>query len=114
MITTLPELIEAGLKFLETEVEVEGARIDAVFRNNDGVHFLIEIELKAKDNAIAQVQRFKIPYSEKFNVPLDRIRLGIVCTDIGESRLTACKSAGIEVYKIAPVRLTPASNRDNR
>ncbi len=106
MITTLPGLIEDGLTFLETEVEIDGGRIDAVFRDRNGNRLLVEIELKANDNAIAQVLRFRIPYSEKFNVPLDRIRLGIVCCDIGERRLKACKGAGIEVYKLNLVKLT--------
>ncbi len=106
MITTLPELIEKGLKFLETEVEIKGGRIDAVFEDKNGAHFLIEIELKAKDNATGQVQRFKLPYSEKFNLPPEKIRLGIVCTDIGESRLIACKSAGIDVFKLNLLKLT--------
>ncbi len=106
MITTLPELIEDGLSFIETEVETEGGRIDAVFRDRDGAHLLIEIELKANDNAIAQVQRFKIPYSEKSGVPLDKIRLGIVCTEIGNSRLVACRGAGIDVYKLNILKLT--------
>ena len=106
MITSLPELIEGDMKFLETEVETDGGRIDAVFRDRNGNALLIEIELKADDNAIAQVQRFKIPYSEKFNVPLEKIRLGIVCTDIGKSRQNACLAAGIEVYKLNLLKLT--------
>ncbi len=106
MITTLPELIEDGLTFLETEVETDGGRIDAVFRDREGNWLLVEIELKANDNAIAQVQRFRIPYSERFNVPIAGVRLGIVCTDIGESRLKACKGAGIEVYKLNLIKLT--------
>jgi RecB family endonuclease NucS len=106
MITTLPELIEKGLSFIETEVETGGGRIDAVFRDKNGAHLLIEIELKANDNAIAQVQRFKIPYSERSGVPLDKIRLGIICTGIGDSRLVACRGAGIEVYKLGMLKLT--------
>ncbi|VVB95651.1 Endonuclease NucS [uncultured archaeon] len=105
MITSLPELIEDGLAFMETEVEIEGGRIDAVFRDKNGNVLLVEIEQRSKDNATGQVQRFKIPYSEKFEVPPGNIRLGIVCTDIGESRLKACKSAGIEVYKLNLVKL---------
>ncbi len=101
MISTFPDLLEEGLVFSDTEVTVDGGRIDAVFRTADGKHLVIEIEIVAKDNAIGQVQRFKIPYSEKFDVPLEDIRLGIVCGRISDSRLTACKGAGIEVYTLA-------------
>ncbi|UGV41207.1 DUF91 domain-containing protein [Methanococcoides orientis] len=98
MITSLPELIETGLTFHEIEVEVDGGRIDAVFIDEQGKHFLIEIEINAKDNAIGQVQRFKLPYAEKYGVDPEDIRLGIVCTNIDNSRMTACRGAGIEVY----------------
>ncbi len=97
MISTFPELIEEGLEFVDTEVEIEGGRIDAVFKSKNGEYLLIEIEIEARDNAIGQVQRF-ITYSNKYSIPREQIRLGIVCAKIGESRLNACIGAGIEVY----------------
>ncbi len=106
MITSYPDLIDNNLMFLDTEVEVEGGRIDAVFKNNRDEHILVEIEIEANDNAIAQVQRFKIPYSKKYNIPLDSIKLCIVCAEIGKSRITACRTAGIEVYKLNLLKLT--------
>lgn len=99
MITTFPELIEPGLKFLDTEVTVDGGRIDAVFVDNEGKHLLIEIEIEVKDNAIGQLQRF-ITYSDKFQIARDHVRLGFVCARIAESRLNACKGANIEVYRL--------------
>ncbi|TGC11514.1 endonuclease NucS domain-containing protein [Methanolobus halotolerans] len=100
MISTFPELIEEGLVFMDTEVETSGGRIDAVFISKDEEHLLIEIEIEARDNAIGQVQRF-VTYSEKFGITRDRIRLGIVCAKISESRLNACKGAGVEVYTLS-------------
>jgi len=100
MISTFPELIEEGLKFMDTEVEISGGRIDAVFRSKSDEHLLIEIEIEARDNAIGQVQRF-ITYAEKYGIPRDRIRLGIVCAKISESRLNACIGAGVEVYTLS-------------
>jgi hypothetical protein len=100
MISTFPELIEEGLQFLDTEVEVDGGRIDAIFKDKDENHLLIEIEIEVGDNAIGQVQRF-ITYSEKFGIPRDRIRLGFVCAKIPESRLKACMGANIEVYTLS-------------
>lgn len=101
MISTFPDLIEHGLQFVDTEVGLEGGRIDAVFKNDSGEHLLIEIEIKAEDNALGQVQRFNIPYSEKYGVPLEKIRLGLVCAKISDSRLKACKGAGIGVYTLS-------------
>lgn len=100
MISTFPELIEDGLEFIDTEVEIEGGRIDAVFKSKKDEFLLIEIEIEARDNAIGQVQRF-ITYSNKYSIPREKIRLGIVCAKIGESRLNACIGAGIEVYVLS-------------
>ncbi|MDR6222863.1 DUF91 domain-containing protein [Methanococcoides alaskense] len=105
MISSIPELIEPGLTFHEVEVEVEGGRIDAVFTDSQDKHFLIEIEINARDNAIGQVQRFKLPYAEKYGVNVEDIRLGIVCADIDSSRMTACRGAGIEVFRLSLEKL---------
>ena len=106
MISTFPELIEEGLEFIDTEVETEGGQIDAVFKSKKDEHLLIEIEIEARDNAIGQVQRF-VTYSEKYNIPREKIRLGIVCARIADSRLKACIGAGIEVYVLGLDKKTP-------
>jgi hypothetical protein len=105
IISTFPEFLEEGLEFDDVEVDTKDGRIDAVFKTPDDEHLLIEIELEAKDNAIGQVQRFKLAYSEKYDVPEDKIRLGIVCAKISDSRVNACKGAGIEVYKLCLERI---------
>jgi hypothetical protein len=100
IISTFPELIEEGLAFDDVEVDTNDGRIDAVFKTSNNEHLLTEIEIEAKDNAIGQVQRFKIAYSKKYDIPENKIRLGIVCAKISNSRLNACKGAGIEVYTL--------------
>lgn len=99
MITTFPELLENGLEFIETEVEVESGRIDVVFKNKNDEHLLIEIEIEVEDSAIGQVQRFA-KYSEKYGIPRNKIRLGFVCAEISDNILNACKDASIEVYTL--------------
>ncbi|MBC7085295.1 MAG: DUF91 domain-containing protein [Methanomethylovorans sp.] len=106
IISTFPELIEEGLQFMDTEVETEGGRIDVVFKSKKDEYLLVEIEIEAKDNAIGQVQRF-ITYSKKYNIPQEKIRLGIVCAKISQSRLNACIGAGIEVYVLALDKKNP-------
>ena len=105
IISSFPGLIGEGLEFVDIEVDTKDGRIDAVFKTPDDEHLLIEIELTAEDNAIGQVQRFKLAYSEKYDVPEDKIRLGIVCAKISDSRVNACKAAGIEVYKLCLEKL---------
>lgn len=99
MLSTFPELIEKDLQFIDTEIEVEGGRIDIAFLTKNKKHLLIEIEIEAKDNAIGQVQRF-VTYADKYNISKNNIRLGIVCGKISKSRLNACINAGIEVYTL--------------
>lgn len=113
MISTFPELIEEGMEFIDTEVETEGGRIDAVFRSRNDEHLLIEIEIEAHDNAIGQVQRF-VTYSNKYNISREKIRLGIVCARIGESRLNACIGAGIEVYMLSLEKKNPGPDHRKR
>ncbi len=106
MISTFPELIEEGMEFIDTEVEIEGGRIDAVFKSKTDEHLLVEIEIEARDNAIGQVQRF-VTYSTKHKIPREKVRLGIVCVRIAESRLNACIGAGIEVYVLSLEKKAP-------
>ncbi|MFX0060896.1 MAG: endonuclease NucS domain-containing protein [Candidatus Hermodarchaeota archaeon] len=100
-----PYFIESGLQFVDEEVPIEGGRIDAVFLDSQDRHFLIEVEIVAQDNAVGQVSRFVEPYANKFNVPLDQIRMGIVCLEISNSVQNACKVANIEVFRLSVVRV---------
>ncbi|MFX0090298.1 MAG: DUF91 domain-containing protein [Candidatus Hodarchaeota archaeon] len=100
-----PYFIEPELEFVDTEVAVEGGRIDAIFLDSQGRHFLIEVEIVARDNALGQVSRFVEPYISKFNVPPDKIRKGIVCLQISNSVLNACKVANIEVFRLSAVKI---------
>ena len=99
ILANFPSMIEKGLKYESREVEVEGGVIDMVFIDAQDNHMLVEIEIKGTDAAIGQVSRFPIPYAEKYNIPRERIRKAIVCIEISDSRIVACKENGIEVYQ---------------
>jgi RecB family endonuclease NucS len=99
ILSNFPSLIEDDLKYKSREVEVEGGVIDMVFIDIEGNHMLVEIEIKATDAAIGQVSRFPIPYSEKYKIPREKIRKSIVCIEISDSRIVACKENDIEVYQ---------------
>jgi hypothetical protein len=70
-----------------------------IFIDKQGNHMLVEIEIKGTDAAIGQVSRFPIPYSEKFDIPYERIRKALICFEISESRIVACRENNIEVYQ---------------
>jgi hypothetical protein len=99
IITNFPQMLEDGLKYQSREVVVDGGVIDMVFIDREGNHMLVEIEIKATDSAIGQVNRFPIPYAEKYGIPQERIRKAIVCIEISDSTLVACRETGIEVYQ---------------
>ncbi|WP_287585427.1 endonuclease NucS domain-containing protein [Candidatus Borrarchaeum sp.] len=99
ILANFPSMIEKGLKYESREVEVEGGVIDMVFIDSKENHMLVEIEIKGTDAAIGQVSRFSIPYAKKFGIPHEKIRKAIVCIEISESRIVACKENNIEVYQ---------------
>ncbi|MFQ5819823.1 MAG: endonuclease NucS domain-containing protein [Candidatus Heimdallarchaeota archaeon] len=105
MISDYPALIEKGLEFLDTEVAVKGAQIDAVFKDRTNKHVLVEIERKVTDAAIGQVIKFLDPYSQQFGISPKNIRRALVCIDISENRINTCKAEGIEVYKFTVLKL---------
>jgi len=106
IISNFPTLIEDGLEFMEIEVPIKGAQIDAVFKDKTGKHLLVEIELKVTDGAIGQVLKFLGPYSQKFGVFPQEIRRALVCVDISENQINTCKVEGIEVYKFTIQKYT--------
>ena len=101
MIETFPELISNDLTYLGNEIEVNNGRIDFVFKKKKtNHHLLVEIEIYAKSISIEQCLKFKRAYSEKYNIPIKKIDLIIVCGVIKESTLSAAKACNIFVYKL--------------
>lgn len=98
MISSFPEIIEDGLEFFKNEVEIEGGRIDSVFKTKDGKWLLVEIEIYAKSNAIEQILKFEKGFSESFRVKTESIRLALVCAKIKESTKRAAETSKVEVY----------------
>lgn len=99
ILANFPSMIEDNLKYKSREVEVEGGVIDMVFVDSKDSHLLVEIEIKGTDAAIGQVSRFPIPYAKKFSISHEKIRKVIVCVEISESRIVACRENNIEVYQ---------------
>lgn len=99
ILANFPSMIEEGLKYESREEKVKGGVIDIVFIDSKDNHMLVEIEIKGTDDAIGQVSRFPIPYAKKFNISPEKIRKAIVCIDISESRIIACRENNIEVYQ---------------
>jgi RecB family endonuclease NucS len=92
-------MIEDDLKYKSREVEVDGGVIDMVFVDSEDNHMLVEIEIRGTDAAIGQVSRFPIPYAKKFRISHEKTRKAIVCIEISESRIIACRENNIEVYQ---------------
>lgn len=106
ILANFPSMIEDNLKYESREVEVEGGVIDMVFIDSNDNHMLVEIEIKGTDAAIGQVSRFPIPYAEKYSIPHEKIRKALICFEISESRIVACKENNIEVYQFVIKRRT--------
>jgi hypothetical protein len=99
ILANFPSMIEDDLKYKSREVEVDGGVIDMVFVDSEDNHMLVEIEIRGTDAAIGQVSRFPIPYAKKFRISHEKTRKAIVCIEISESRIIACRENNIEVYQ---------------
>jgi hypothetical protein len=99
ILANFPSMIEDNLKYKSREVEVEGGRIDMVFIDSKENHILVEIEITATDAAIGQVNRFVEGYCKKTEIAREKIRKAIICTEISDNVLSACRESNIEVYQ---------------
>ena len=101
MISTFPETIEDGLTFVAHEVEVEGGRIDSVFRDKNGRPLLVEIEIYARSIAVEQALKFRFAYARKYGLDPKEVRTAIVCGRIKDSTLRASAAGNVEVYELS-------------
>lgn len=95
-----PSILEEGMKFLGTEVQVEAGIIDILLQDAEGRIVVVEIETKANEAAVAQVCRLATSYSSTDKVAEDTIRKVIVCQQFEEKTVRACKGANVELYKL--------------
>lgn len=94
-------IIEKGLTYSDIEVEIESSRIDLVLIDKKNGHLLLEFKLNATDQTIGQVTRYNLDrYSEKFSIPKEKIRRGIVTLSVTGQIADACKEQNIELYVI--------------
>ena len=101
LIKGTPGIIETGLTYSDVEVEIDSSRIDLVLIDKKQNHLLLEFKLNATDQTIGQVTRYNLDlYSEKFHVPKDKIRRGIVTLSVTGQIKEACKTQQIELYVI--------------
>ncbi|MHA1154827.1 MAG: endonuclease NucS domain-containing protein [Candidatus Heimdallarchaeota archaeon] len=101
LIKGTPGIIENGLKYSDIEVEIESSRIDLVLIDKKNRHLLLEFKLNATDKTVGQVTRYNFDrYSEKFDLPKDSIRRGIVTLSVTGQIADACKEQNIELYII--------------
>ncbi len=99
LIKSTPGIIEKGLTYFDIEVEIDSSRIDLVLIDKKNRHLLLECKLNATDKTIGQVTRYSLDrYSEKFTLPKEKIRRGIVTLSVTGQIADACKEQNIELY----------------
>ncbi|MEM2226985.1 MAG: hypothetical protein QXW19_03285 [Candidatus Bathyarchaeia archaeon] len=100
-----PEIIEEGLKFKGSNVDVGTGTADLIMEDRDGNPLVMEIETIAGEGAVAQVSRLALGYAQRFGVSKDTVRMGIICAGFDAKALRACESLGIELYQIIAKRI---------
>jgi len=98
-----PILIEKGMKFLGSSVEVPAGLVDIVLQDQEGTDVIVEVETKARDDAVGQVLRLARSYVEQ--IGKEHVRKLIVCYDFDVGLPLACKEAGIELFRLKFLRV---------
>lgn len=93
-----PALIENGMKFVGSSVKLLAGSVDLVLQDRKGTDIVVEVETKARDDAVGQVLRLARSYTEQANKEF--IRKMIVCADFEPGVLLACREAGIELFRL--------------
>jgi len=94
-----PTLLEKGMKFIGSGVEVPAGLVDVLLQDREGVDVVVEVETKARDNAVGQVLRLARSHAEQMGKK--HVRKMIVCHDFDVGLPLACKEAGIELFRLS-------------
>jgi hypothetical protein len=100
-----PDVIEGGMTYIDSEVEVGVGIIDVLLRDETGGHIVVEVEMRAGDLALGQVSRLAAGYARLLGKAPDAIRRVIVCLDHGENLDVACRGSNVELYRITVNRV---------
>jgi len=94
-----PELIEKGMSFVGSNVELTDGSVDLILRDCEGTDVVIEVETRASDQAVGQVLRLANSYASQTG--RSRVRKGIVCILFDAGILSACKEAEVELFRLS-------------
>ena len=94
-----PSLIEKGMKYIGSSVDVPAGSVDIVLQDREGTDVIVEVETKARDDAVGQVLRLARSYAE--HTGRRSVRKLIVCYDFDTGLPLACKEAGIELFRLS-------------
>jgi len=93
-----PTLLEEGMKFIGSSIEVPAGLVDVLLQDREGTDVLVEVETKARDDAVGQVLRLAGSHAEKTG--RKQVRKLIVCRDFDVGLPLACEAAGIELFRL--------------
>ncbi len=100
-----PGIVEEGLKFKGSNVDVGTGTADLIMEDRDGNPIVIEIETIAGEGAVAQVSRLGFGYAECLGIPKGAVRMAIICAGFDAKARRACESFGIELYQMVAKRI---------
>jgi hypothetical protein len=101
-----PALLEEGMRFIGSGVEVPAGVVDVLLQDREGTDVLVEVETRARDSAVGQVLRLARSHAEKTG--RNHVRKLIVCQDFDVGLPLACREAGIELFRLVFRRVCDA------
>ena len=105
ILVDFPEVIEPGMTFVDSEVDVSIGVIDLLLRDDTGGDVVVEVELRAGDLALGQVSRLAAGLAQFRGTSANPLRKVIVCLDHTKNLEAACRGSNVELYRIAANRV---------
>jgi hypothetical protein len=94
-----PELIEKGMSFVGSNIQLSSGSVDLVLKDREGIDVVVEVETVATDQAIGQVLRLARSYAEQMS--RRSVRKAVICADFDVNLPLACKEAEIDLFHLA-------------
>jgi RecB family endonuclease NucS len=115
LISTVPSMLEEGVTVLGREYPTSTGTIDLLLLDQNNTPIAVEVEVTATEQAIGQVCKLAEGYSNLLERQIaDRsgknaegkvVRKAIICLKVKGKLREACRSAGVELYKLKAERL---------
>lgn len=100
-----PSILGVGVSFKGVNEDVGFGVADVLLQDEKGRTVVVEIETNATEMAVAQVQRLAAGFASQNNLPVENLRMVILCQNFDARTAKACQGTNVELYKLVAERV---------